>query len=37
MTKGIHWVLRKKYAHLFWKLKIEQKVILEIVRNYQSD
>ena len=30
------WVLRKKYAHLFWKLKIVQKLILEIVRNTQS-
>ena len=26
----------KKYAHLFWKLKIVQKVILEIVRTTQS-
>ena len=34
MTKGIHWVLRKKYAHLFWKLKIVQKVILEILKIY---
>ena len=25
---NLHWVLRKKYAHLFWKLKIVQKVIL---------
>ena len=30
------WDLRKKYAHLFWKLKIVQKVILEIVRTTQS-
>ena len=27
-----HWVLRKKYAQLFWKLIIVQKVILEIVQ-----
>ena len=34
--KTRQWELRKKYAQLFRKLKIVQKVILEIVRTTQS-
>ena len=35
MLHRFDWVLRKKYAQLFWKQKIVQKVILEIVRTTQ--